>query len=80
MADYTLEVFVEDCREQISASQFPAKWVEKTAACVYRPLNGDRSFLEPKHSQSDPEHNSRNAVHADDERAMSLHALALLPG
>jgi len=32
MTDYTLEMFIRDCRGKISESQNPADCVEKTAA------------------------------------------------
>ena len=80
MDDYTLQNFIEDCRASIKNSGSPAECVRKTVPVLFELLNGDRSFLEPKHFQSDPEHYARNAVFFDDTNTMSLFALVWLPG
>jgi len=80
MTDYTLEMFIRDCRGKVSESQNPADCVEKTAPSMYRLLNGDRSFLEPEHFRSDSEHYARNAIYVDEDATMSLFALVWLPG
>ena len=80
MTDYTLETFVRDCRERISAGQCPADCVEKIAPSMFQLLNGDKSFLGPEHLRSDPEHYARNKIYVDENDVMSLFALVWLPG
>ncbi len=80
MTDYTLEMFIKDCRERISDSQYPADCVEKIAPPMYQLLNGDKSFLKPEHFRSDPEHYARNLIYMDKNDVMSLFALVWLPG
>lgn len=80
MTDYTLEMFVQDCRERIADSGSPADCVEKIAPSMYQLLNGDRSFLKPDHFRDDPDHYARNAIYVDDDDEMSLFALVWRPG
>jgi predicted metal-dependent enzyme (double-stranded beta helix superfamily) len=80
MNDFTLDVFIRECREKIAASHDPADCVEKIAPSMYRLLNGDKSFLTPEHLRSDPEHYARNAVYIDDDDTLSLFALVWRPG
>ena len=80
MTDYTLEMFIQDCREKISDGRCPADCVESIAPSMYQLLNSDKSFLQPKHFRSDPEHYARNAIFFDENDVMSLFALVWLPG
>ena len=80
MEVYTLQKFIQDCRAGIGTSNSPAECVKKTVPVLFKLLNGDRSFLEPKHFQSDPKHYARNAIFFDDSNTMSLFALVWLPG
>ena len=77
---YTLDNFVHECRERISAGGTPADFVQDLVPSMYRLLNGDQSFLKPGHFQSDPEHYARNAIYVADDQSMSLYALIWLPG
>lgn len=80
MTDYTLEMFVQECRKKIADSEYPADCVEKIAPSMYQLLNGDKSFLRAEHFRSDPEHYARNAIYIDENDVMSLFALVWLPG
>jgi len=80
MTDYTLEMFVDDCRGKITGSNSPAECVDNIAPAMYRLLNGDKSFLKPEHFNSDPDHYARNAIYIDKNEMMSLFALVWLPG
>jgi len=80
MTEFTLDIFIRECREKIAGSQYPADCVEKIAPSMYRLLNGDKSFLKPEHFRSDPEHYERNAIYIDDNDTLSLFALVWLPG
>lgn len=80
MTDYTLDIFIRECREKIADSHSPADSVEKIAPCMHRLLNGDKSFLKPEHLRSDSEHYARNAIYIDDDDTLSLFALVWLPG
>lgn len=65
MTAYTLQNFIDECRAGIAESESPADCVEKTVPPMFRLLNGDIGFLEPKHFQSDPDHYARNAIFID---------------
>ncbi len=80
MTDYTLEIFIQECRERISVSRCPADCVETVAPSMHQLLNGNKSFLKPEHFQSDPDHYARNAIYVDENDVMSLFALVWLPG
>jgi 3-mercaptopropionate dioxygenase len=80
MSEYDLGRFVKECRERIGESECPADCVEKIAPSMSRLLNGDKSFLEPRHYRSDTEHYARNAIYIDDTGELSLFALVWLPG
>ena len=80
MPSYTLEMFIEDCREKISRGRPPADCVEMIAPSMFQLLNGDTSFLQPQHFRDDPVHYARNAIFIDENDTMSLFALVWLPG
>lgn len=80
MKPYTLNVFLEECRERIGESACPADCVEKIAPSMSRLLNGEKDFLKPEHFRSDADHYARNAIHIDDAGDLSLFALVWLPG
>ena len=77
---YSLEKFVEQCREVIRGDYPPAESVEKIVPLMYNLLSGDKSFLKPEHFQSDPDHYARNAIFIDEGNLMSLYALVWQPG
>jgi len=80
MTDSTLDIFLRECREMITGSQYPVDCVEKIAPSMYRLLNSDKSFLKPEHFRSDPDHYVRNAIYFDGNDTLSLFALVWLPG
>jgi len=77
--NYTLEKFLDGCREKIKERPAPKDCVETLVPSMYRLLQGDRSFLRPEHLQSNPEHYARNAIYIE-EGIMSLYSLIWLPG
>ena len=79
MTGYTLREFIDECRRGIAESENPAQCVRKTVPPMFKLLNGDIGFLEPKHFRSDPGHYARNAIFIDENDTMSLFALVWLP-
>jgi len=80
MPSYSLELFIQECRQVISANYAPAVNVEKIVPLMFKLLSGDKSFLKPEHFRSDPDHYARNAIFVDDNNLLSLYALVWEPG
>ena len=80
MTSYTLQQFIDECRGDIAQCESPAECVRKTVPTMFKLLNSDMGFLEPKHFQSNPDHYARNAIFIDENDTMSLFALVWLPG
>lgn len=80
MTNYTLDAFIDDCRQKISECQSPADCVEQITPIMYQLLNGDTSFLKPDHFRSDPDHYARNAIYVEEADTMSIYTLVWLPG
>ena len=79
MNDYTLESFIEECRQVMSRDGDPVDRVEQLVPSMYRLLNGDTGFLKAEHFTSDPDHYSRNAIHLEDDGSFSLYSLVWSP-
>jgi predicted metal-dependent enzyme (double-stranded beta helix superfamily) len=80
MSNYSLDNFINECREVMSPDADPIDRVELLVPSMYRLLNGDTGFLKPEHFTSDPEHYARNAIHIEDDNTFSLYALVWSPG
>ena len=53
---YSLDTFVNECREVISQDGDPVDRVELLVPAMYRLLSGDTGFLKPEHFKSNPDH------------------------
>lgn len=76
---YTMESFLDDCRQKISLHNTAADYVEVIAPLMHKLLQDGNVTLEEKHYQSDSEHYARNPIYIDPENRLSLYALVWLP-
>ncbi|RFB75590.1 cysteine dioxygenase family protein [Methylovirgula sp. 4M-Z18] len=75
-----LDRFIDDAHAVIGQTEDAAERVTMIAPLMRRLLDSDRSFLQPAHFRSNPEHYERNAIHISDDGNLSLFALVWLPG
>ena len=79
MNQFSLDNFVNECREVMSQDGDPIDRVERLVPSMYRLLKGDTGFLKPEHFISDPDHYARNAIYVEDNNSFSLYALVWSP-
>lgn len=72
--------FIADAQAVITGHEDAADRVTLIAPLMRRLLDSDRSFLQPDHFRSNPEHYERNAIHISPDGSLSLFALVWLPG
>jgi len=80
MPNYGLDDFISDCRATSMSLEDPADCVVAIAPLMERLLEGDRSFIQPEHRRSDPDHYARNAIYISPDEQLSLFSLVWLPG
>jgi 3-mercaptopropionate dioxygenase len=78
--DQALDGFIADAHGVIERQQDAADRVTAIAPLMRRLLDTDRSFLQPDHFRSNPQHYERNAIHISPDGNLSLFALVWLPG
>ena len=80
MNTYTLDAFIDKCREVMSQDGDPVDRVEALVPSMFQLFHGDTAFLNPEHFVADPDHYARNAIHIDSDGSFSLYALVWSPG
>ena len=78
--DQALDRFIADAHAVITQHEEAAERVTMIAPLMRRLLNSARSFLQPDHFRSNPQHYERNAIHFSPDGNLSLFALVWLPG
>lgn len=79
-ADYSIHQFRTDCENIAATLCEPDELVGAIAPLMKKLLRADRSFLQPCHFQSDPDHYARNPIFIADDDSLSLYSLVWLPG
>ncbi len=80
MSAYDLDRFIDDCERCAKEHSQPADCVLAIAPLMHRLVKSDRTFLQPQHFQSEPDHYARNAVFIAEDRGLSLFTLVWRPG
>ncbi len=75
-----LDRFIVDAHAVTIRHEDAAERVTMIAPLMRHLLVSDRSFLQPDHLRSNPEHYERNAIHISPDGDLSLFALVWLPG
>lgn len=78
--DHVLDRFIADAHAVITRHKDAAERVTNIAPLMRCLLDSDKSFLQPNHFLSNPEHYQRNAIHISPDGNLSLFALVWLPG
>ncbi|SFB84232.1 Cysteine dioxygenase type I [Polaromonas sp. OV174] len=80
MTSLALESFVSKAMEHTRHLCEPADCVLALAPLMLDLMDQAKTFLEPQHYRSDPEHYARNLVYEAPDASLSLYALVWSPG
>lgn len=80
MTSPLLASFITQAAERSSSLRDPADSVQALAPLMLELIEESNTFLEPRHTQSTPDHYARNLVYALPDGSLSLYALVWLPG